>query len=123
MHAFLNSHPWISFTFNLKEASPQLWMLLGEAASKCEHIAGVPLKPSTQEELHQLYLAKGVLATTAIEGNTLSEEQVLQLLEGNLKLPPSQQYLKQEIGTEARPRKELILAFLPWRRQDGAPES
>jgi len=73
-------------------------MLLGEAASKCEHIAGVPLKPSTQEELHQLYLAKGVLATTAIEGNTLSEEQVLQLLEGNLKLPPSQQYLKQEIA-------------------------
>jgi Fic family protein len=98
MNAFLKSHPWIAFTFSLKDASPQLWMLLGEAASKCEHIAGVPLKPSTQEELHQLYLAKGVLATTAIEGNTLSEEQVLQLLEGNLKLPPSQQYLKQEIA-------------------------
>jgi Fic family protein len=98
MYAFLKSHPWISFTFSLKDASPQLWMLLGEAASKCEHIAGVPLKPSTQEELHQLYLAKGVLGTTAIEGNTLSEDQVLQLLEGDLKLPPSQQYLKQEIA-------------------------
>jgi hypothetical protein len=73
MHAFLKSHPWISFTFSLKDASPQLWMLLGEAASKCEHIAGVPLKPSTQEELHQLYLAKGVLATTANRKRSLAK--------------------------------------------------
>jgi Fic family protein len=97
MRAYSSSHPWISFAFNLKDAPPRLWMLLGEAASKCEHIAGVPLRPSTQKELHQLYLAKGVLATTAIEGNTLSEDQVLELLGGKLKLPPSQQYLKQEI--------------------------
>ena len=59
-------------------------MNLGEARSKCEHIAGVPLRPTVARELHQLYLAKGVLGTTAIEGNTLSEEQVRQLLEGQL---------------------------------------
>jgi Fic family protein len=42
-------------------------------------------------------LAKGALATTAIEGNTLSEHEVLQVLKGDLKLPPSREYLKQEI--------------------------
>jgi len=42
-------------------------------------------------------LAKGVLATTAIEGNTLSEEQVNLLIEGKLNLPKSQKYLQQEI--------------------------
>jgi len=47
--------------------------------------------------MHYLYLAKGALATTAIEGNTLTEEQVLQHLEGKLRLPPSQQYLANEI--------------------------
>jgi Fic family protein len=72
-------------------------MLLGEAASKCEHIANVPLRPSTAEELHRLYLAKGVLATTAIEGNTLSEEEVIKHLEGKLQLPPSKEYLAREI--------------------------
>lgn len=72
-------------------------MLLGEAASKCEHIANVPLRPSTAEELHRLYLAKGVLATTAIEGNTLSEEEVVRHLEGKLQLPPSKEYLTREI--------------------------
>lgn len=75
----------------------QLWILLGEAASKCEHVAGVPLRPDTAERLHRLYLAKGLRATTAIEGNTLSEEEVLQHLEGKLNLPPSKEYLAKEI--------------------------
>jgi len=44
-----------------------------------------------------MFLAKGVLGTTAIEGNTLSEEEVLLHLGGNLKLPPSREYLQREI--------------------------
>jgi Fic family protein len=98
MKTYLATHPWISYSINLRNAPPQLWMLLGEAASKCEHISGVPLRPATAERLHLLYLAKGVAATTAIEGNSLSEEQVLQHLEGTLKLPPSKEYLAQEVA-------------------------
>ncbi len=71
-------------------------MLLGEACSKCDHIAGVALKPSVQDELHQIYLAKGVHATTAIEGNTLTEDQVRAQIEGHLNVPPSQEYLAVE---------------------------
>jgi hypothetical protein len=97
MPSYDQTHPWISFRFDFSPATPQLWLLLGEAQSKCEHIAGVPLRPNVAKELHQLYLAKGVLATTAIEGNTLSEEQVLKHIQGQLKLPPSQSYLAQEI--------------------------
>ncbi len=91
------TYPWLRFAVDLHQAAPQFWMLLGEARSKCEHIAQVPLQPATAQQLHQLYLAKGVLATTAIEGNTLSEAQVKNLLEGKLDLPPSQQYLAEEI--------------------------
>jgi len=80
MRTFERTHPWISFWIDLRQARPQLWLLLGEAASKCEHIAGVPLRPATAQSLHQLYLAKGALGTTAIEGNTLTEKQVLQHL-------------------------------------------
>lgn len=92
-----NTHPWISFRLDMTRAKPTLWMLLGEAASKCEHIAGVPLQPETAERLHSLYLAKGAAATTAIEGNTLTEEQVLKRIEGKLELPPSKEYLGQEV--------------------------
>ena len=44
-----------------------------------------------------MYLAKGAAATTAIEGNTLSEEEVLKAVEGKLVVPSSRQYLKQEV--------------------------
>jgi Fic family protein len=71
--------------------------MLGEAASKTEHLAGSPLLEEAKKRLHSVYLAKGVLATTAIEGNTLSEEQVLQHLAGKLTLPRSQKYLTDEI--------------------------
>ena len=97
MRTYERTHPWLRFELNLKDAPPVLWLLLGEAQSKCEHTAGVPLLPIVAEELYQLFLAKGVLATTAIEGNTLSEPQVMELLRGQLELPASKEYLRQEI--------------------------
>lgn len=97
MRTYERTHSWISFRCDLERASGDLWIALGEAASKCEHICRVPLRPATAQKLHQVYLAKGAAATTAIEGNTLSEAEVLKAVEGNLTVPPSKQYLKQEV--------------------------
>ncbi len=97
MKTYKESHPWINFELDLRRMPASLWVKLGEAQSKCVHLAGVPLRPETARELHQVYLAKGIAATTAIEGNTLSEEQVLQHLEGKLELPPSKEYLAKEV--------------------------
>jgi Fic family protein len=72
-------------------------MLLGAAGSHADHIANSMLKPETGQELLQLFLAKGVHATTAIEGNTLNEDDALKAVQGRLELPLSQQYLGQEI--------------------------
>ena len=94
---YLETHPWLKFTLDLRPAPTRLWTMLGECQSKCAHLAVTPLEPGLATKLHTLYLAKGILATTAIEGNTLSEKEVLQHLEGKLKLPPSREYLKQEI--------------------------
>lgn len=103
MRAYEKSHPWISFKPVIFEKFDyRLWMSLGEAASKCEHLATVPLQPKTAKKLHSLYLAKGIRATTAIEGNTLSEEEVIDRLEGKNKLPQSREYLGQEIDNIRR---------------------
>ena len=93
MRTFEQTHPWISFRCDLGKAGAELWLSLGEASSKCEHISRVPLSPATAQALHQLYLAKGAAATTAIEGNTLSEEEVLKAVKGKLVVSPSKQYL------------------------------
>lgn len=97
LRKYENSHPWLTFKFELERASPRLWIALGEAQSKCFHIAGVPLQPKTAMDMHRIYLARGLLATTAIEGNTLTEKEVRDFLDKKLKLPPSRQYLGQEI--------------------------
>jgi Fic family protein len=97
MGTWKKTHPWLKFHVDLRRADPRLWLMLGECKSKCEHIAGVPLRRDTGERLRQVYLAKGALATTAIEGNTLSEEEAVARVEGRLVLPPSQEYLGREI--------------------------
>jgi Fic family protein len=97
MRTFEQTHPWITFALDLRQGSYKLWLMLGEAISKCEHISNAPLLPEVAEELYQVYLAKGVMATTAIEGNTLTEKEILQRLEGKLELPPSKEYLGQEV--------------------------
>ena len=90
------SRPWIKFSHSEVSRDPAIWLLLGKCTSICEHIAGVPLQPAVQEELHELYLAKGIHGTTAIEGNTLSEEDVRAMLAGHLHVPRSREYLKRE---------------------------
>ena len=96
MGTYEKTHPWLKFQVDLEKAHPKLWIMLGECQSKCEHISGAPLQPAIAKDLHLIYLAKGVQATTAIEGNTLSEEEVKQQIKGVLKVPVSKEYLKQE---------------------------
>jgi len=95
--AYLHSHPWITFQFDARLLDYQTWILMGEAKSKCAHINGAPLLPEIQENLFHVYLVKGARATTAIEGNTLSEEEVDRRIKGELELPPSKEYLGKEI--------------------------
>lgn len=96
--AYRTSHPWITFSADLSKAGADFWMLLGEARSKVDHLSLALLKPALAEELHQVYLAKGAQATTAIEGNTLSEHEVAAIVAGRAAAPqPSQEYLYREV--------------------------
>ena len=97
MRTYEETYPWLNFNLDLRQIEHTTWLLIGEAVSKTEHIAGVPLNPEAAQRLHAVYLAKGALATTAIEGNTLTEEEVRRHLDGTLQLPRSRQYLGQEI--------------------------
>lgn len=95
--SYYGTHPWISFKFDLRRLSCTDWVRLGEALSKCDHIAAVPLPPDISAELHQLALVKGIHGSAQIEGNSLSEDQVRAQIDGKLELPKSQQYLAKEI--------------------------
>ena len=98
MRSYRESHPWITFeATDFNKLGPRTWMLLGEARSKCEHLTGAPLQPDVAKDLYRVALIKGAQATTAIEGNTLTEEQVEGILDGTFKAPPSRAYQQREV--------------------------
>ena len=109
---YLASHPHIDFGLDLRTVSAAVWVLLGEAKSKGQHVGRALLSPAAAGELLQVYLVKGMLATTAIEGNTLSEDEVRRILDHTLELPPSREYLEREIENVLSAynvaRKELL---------------
>lgn len=113
---FLTTHPWIDFSVDLTTFRPPTWLMLGEAESKCSHIAGVPLRPEIAEKLHLVYLSRGIHGTAAIEGNTLSIDEVEARVDGDLELPPSRSYLGQEIDNIVGVCNEIVQEVV-----DGTP--
>jgi Fic family protein len=98
MRLYERTHSWISFqATDVNDVQPRHWMLLGEARSKCQHLAGAPLEPDVAARMYEVTLVKGALATTAIEGNTLTEDQARGILDGSYQAPPSRQYQEQEV--------------------------
>jgi len=122
MKKYQATHPWITFECDLRAASHRVWLMLGEAQSKCEHIAGALLTPDVALEMHQIYLVKGIFATTAIEGNPLNEEEVRSYLAGTLKLPPAQQYIQQEMDNVEAALDEIFQQTLQCAETALSPE-
>lgn len=97
MSDYNRTHPWLTFKVDLSRAGPRLWTMLGEARSKIEHLAGVPLRPATAQAMMRISLIRGAVATTAIEGNTLSAEEAERFLADASSLPKSKRYMGEEI--------------------------
>ncbi len=98
MRRYEETHPWITFDATaVNDLDPRLWMLIGEARSKCEHLAGSPLQPQIAKDFGRLQFIKGVHATTSIEGNTLTEEQIDGIMEGTYTAPESRTYQEAEV--------------------------
>jgi Fic family protein len=116
------SHPWLKFAVDFRPASPSFWTTLGECRSKCAHLSGVPLRPDVAKKLHEVYLAKGIWGTTAIEGNTLSEAEVLKHVQGKLELQPSKEYLKQEIDNILKETNRMLAMVVSGNPPSISPE-
>lgn len=77
--------------------------MFGECDAYVKALTDIPLTPAHRDKLLRVSLIKGAQATTAIEGNTLSQEEIEKLDEG-WKLPPSKEYLEIEV-------KNILNAF------------
>ncbi len=89
------SHPFISFEKRWK-ITEEAWFKLGQSKSLIQSISNIPLMPLYRSKIYSVNLIKGALATTAIEGNTLSEEEITSIHEGK-SLSISKQYMEIEV--------------------------
>jgi len=90
-----NTHEHISFRFNwdLGEKSANL---LGQCYAYINSMLNTPIRPERHRQMLLLSLNKGALATTAIEGNTLTEDD-LALIQKGKDVAPSKKYQQQEV--------------------------
>lgn len=91
----LQKYPHLRFAKQWR-IGPGLDYVLGQADAIVEAIGRAPLLPRFRQMLHALSLRKGAQATTAIEGNTLSDEEVERVSLGE-SLPPSKEYEQREV--------------------------
>lgn len=71
---------------------------LGQCEAIVSTLALLPLTPSVRREMLRVSLIKGATATTSIEGNTLSEEDVRKIDEGTASIPESRRYQEKEVS-------------------------
>lgn len=90
------AYPHIQFRRHW-DLTPDILYYLGQCSSIIYAIADIPLPPERYAELMHISLTKGAQATTAIEGNTLTEEEIAQIERGEADLPPSKAYQETEI--------------------------
>ncbi len=91
----MDKYPHIIFKKNWTLSEESIYRL-GQTECIVQSIATMPLMPETRKKLLNVSLKKGARATTAIEGNTLSEEDIDKIAAGE-KLAPSKEYLQIEV--------------------------
>ena len=78
---------WTDFAQILRSAWRRLpattWVLLGQAQAKCAQIDATEISPEAKSKLQSLYLSMGAQGSVAIEGSSLTVEEVQELAEGN----------------------------------------
>ncbi len=91
----LNRYPHMPFGKHW-ELTPRVHYQLGQCDAIISAIREMPLRPEYHTRLLNVSLIKGAQATTAIEGNTLTEAEVEKVAEGG-SLPPSKEYQAREV--------------------------
>ena len=96
MSDFHNNHDHICFIRRWSLDRDQSYQL-GECEALLKAICNTPLRPDNHKAMLGVALVRGAQATTAIEGNTLTDEEIEQIRAGQKNLPPSREYQEREV--------------------------
>ena len=101
-----NTLEHITFSFN-RDLGEKTANLLGQCYAYINSMLNIPIRPDYHEQMLLLSLKKGAMATTAIEGNTLTEEEWNQIQNGK-DIAPSRKYQQQEVQNILNAFNEIL---------------
>lgn len=105
-HQLTREYPHLLFKkqWRLKDED---YRVLGQCDALIKSVNNTPIDPKYHQEIKGVSLIKGAQSTTAIEGNTLTEEEIIKVQNGE-KLQPSKQYQAQEVENILNAFNELV---------------
>lgn len=97
--------------------------LLGRVGARLEQVCRTILPPAVAEELREDVRIRGIASLATLAGNTLGETALRQLLSGSgqLEVPPSREYLLQELNNQIAALGALGGASLSHSREASSP--
>lgn len=110
MEEIHNTHYHISFREGWT-LTPECHYILGQCDAIVRAISDTPIQPDFRRRLLKVALVKGAQATTAIEGNTLSLEDI-ERIEDGAELPESREYQQKEVENVLNALNEIRSAVL-----------
>lgn len=110
-------YPHLLFQGRNWEFSPNSLLVAGQCEAYVDAVNNTPILPHYYESLKQIALRKGAQATTAIEGNTLSDEEIRRIFEENAKMPPSREYQEIEVRNIYDAFNELLREVVDGERE------
>jgi hypothetical protein len=94
-YVVLQNYPHLEFR-RCWDPSQKTLMNLGRCEAYIQCLGDLPIDPAAQGELRRRSFARGAQATTAIEGNTLTDEDLAKVLAGQ-QLPESRAFQEREV--------------------------
>ncbi len=101
-----DTHPHIAFAKRWSVSHDTMYQL-GQCDAIIRAIRSMPLEPGLHQYLLNVSLTRGAQATTAIEGNTLTDDEIQQIAKGK-SLPQSKEYLEREVKNILRAMNALL---------------
>lgn len=97
MRAYDETITWLNFRLDLRQAPPSFWLLLGECVAGIRAITRVPLPLAAGKELERDTLAEGLHARLAMDGSSLTLEEVRSHLAGQLRVTQAKEHAVLEL--------------------------
>jgi hypothetical protein len=96
MRAFDETHTWLRFRAELRQAPPSFWLLLGEVVALYRQLRNAPSPRNEARSLERSVVIEGLAGRLALDGHALTTDHVRAHLEGH-RIDPGEEPLVHEV--------------------------